>query len=67
VDDGANGRRYRPRGGALMQPQTLSVPSATRTAAERRRSVRRTAIVFALIAAGFYFGFIIMMLVRGSK
>jgi hypothetical protein len=33
----------------------------------RRRGVRRTAIVFTLIAAGFYFGFIIMMLVRGSK
>ncbi len=29
--------------------------------------VRRTAIVFTLIAAGFYFGFIVMMLVRGSK
>ena len=50
-----------------MQPQTLSVPSATRTAAEQRRSVRRTALAFALIAAGFYFGFIVMMLVRGSK
>jgi len=50
-----------------MQQQTLSVPSAARTAAERRRSVRRTAMVFAVIAAGFYFGFIIMMLVRGSK
>jgi hypothetical protein len=50
-----------------MREETLSVPSAARSEAERRRSVRRTAIVFALIAAGFYFGFIVMMLVRGSK
>jgi hypothetical protein len=50
-----------------MQQSALSVPGAARSAAERRRSVRRTAIVFALIAAGFYFGFIVMMLVRGSK
>lgn len=35
--------------------------------AERRRRVRRSAILFAVIAAAFYFGFIAMMLVRGSR
>ena len=35
--------------------------------AQRRRRVRRSAILFGLIAAGFYFGFIVMMLVRGAK
>jgi hypothetical protein len=35
--------------------------------AERRRRVRRSAILFAVIAAGFYFGFIAMMLVRAAK
>jgi len=35
--------------------------------AGRRRRVRRSAILFALVAAAFYVGFIAMMLVRGSK
>jgi len=35
--------------------------------AGRRRRVRRSAILFALIAAAFYFGFIAMMLARGAK
>jgi hypothetical protein len=39
----------------------------TPLAAARRRSVRRGAIVLTLIAAAFYFGFIAMMLVRGSQ
>jgi len=34
---------------------------------DRRRRVRRTAIVFALIAAAFYFGFIAMTLIRASS
>ena len=34
---------------------------------ERRRRVRRSAIVFGLVAVGFYVGFIVMMLVRGAK
>jgi len=50
-----------------MQPPTLTAPATAPTPEARRRSVRRTAILFALIAAGFYFGFIVMMLVRGSK
>jgi len=32
---------------------------------ERRKRVRRSALVLALIAAAFYFGFIIMSIVRG--
>jgi hypothetical protein len=50
-----------------MQPRALTAASAAPTPDARRRSVRRTAIVFALIAAGFYFGFIVMTLVRGSR
>ena len=34
---------------------------------KRRRGVRRTAIVFGLIALLFYVGFIVLTLVRGSK
>ena len=29
--------------------------------------VRSSAILFSLIAAGFYFGFIVLILVRGAK
>ncbi len=34
---------------------------------DRRRRVRRTAIILAVIALGFYFGFIVMSLVRASR
>ena len=34
--------------------------------ARRRRGVRLTTLVVSLIALAFYFGFIVMMLVRGS-
>jgi hypothetical protein len=50
-----------------MREPSLTPAGAAPGEAQRRRSVRRTAIVFTLIAAGFYFGFIVMMLVRGSK
>jgi hypothetical protein len=33
----------------------------------RRRRVRRSALLWALIAAGFYVGFIVLTLVRGAK
>lgn len=49
-----------------MQPQTSS-PYAAPDEAERRRRVRRSALLFALLAAAFYFGFILMALVRGWK
>jgi hypothetical protein len=35
--------------------------------AARRRRVRRSALLWALIAAGFYVGFIVLTLVRGTK
>ena len=35
--------------------------------AERRRRVRRSAIFFALVAAAFYVGFIVMMVERSGK
>jgi hypothetical protein len=34
---------------------------------QRRRRVRRSAILFALVALAFYVGFIVMMVERGSK
>ena len=34
---------------------------------DRRRRVRRSAILFGVIAAAFYLGFIAMMLARGMK
>ena len=33
----------------------------------RRRRVRRSALLWGLIAAGFYFGFIVLILVRAAK
>jgi hypothetical protein len=36
------------------------------TADDRRRSVRRTALWLALVAAAFYFGFIALSVWRGS-
>ena len=35
--------------------------------AERQRRVRRSAVLFAVIAAGFYLGFIALVLVRGAR
>jgi hypothetical protein len=34
---------------------------------EQRRRVRRSALLWALFAAAFYIGFIILTLVRGAK
>jgi predicted nucleic acid-binding Zn ribbon protein len=36
-------------------------------ATQQRRRVRRSALLWALIAAAFYLGFIIMALLRGAK
>ena len=35
--------------------------------AERRRRVRRSALLWALIAAAFYLGFILMSVMRGMR
>jgi len=35
--------------------------------AERRRKVRRTTLVFLFVAAAFYFGFIVMSVIRASS
>ncbi|HEY6824985.1 MAG TPA: hypothetical protein VI195_11125 [Steroidobacteraceae bacterium] len=35
--------------------------------AQQRRRVRRSALLWALIAAAFYLGFIVMALMRGAK
>jgi hypothetical protein len=36
-------------------------------AEKRKRGIRRTTIAFGLIALCFYFGFIVLTLIRGSK
>jgi hypothetical protein len=36
-------------------------------AQKRKRGVRRTAIVFGLIALFFYVGFMVLIVVKGSK
>ena len=46
-----------------MQPHTTH--AAPPHEAPRRRRIRRSALLFALIAAVFYLGFIVMTLVRG--
>jgi hypothetical protein len=50
-----------------MHSHTSTPHAAPSDEAERRRRVRRSALLFALIAAAFYFGFILMTLVRGWK
>jgi hypothetical protein len=46
-----------------MQPGTATADDPGR----RRRAVRRTALVCALVAAGFYVGFIVLMLWRATR
>ena len=36
-------------------------------AEKRKRGIRRTAIVFGLIALFFYIGFMVLIVVKGSK
>ena len=45
----------------------MTAVSVTDDPAERRRRVRRSALLWALIAAAFYLGFIVMMLARATK
>ena len=52
-------------GDPRMSAATLAPDPADE--AERRRRVRRSAILFAVIAAAFYFGFIAMMLMRAAR
>jgi hypothetical protein len=41
--------------------------TAMATEEERRLRVRRSALIWALIAAAFYIGFIVLSLLRGAK
>ena len=50
-----------------MLGQMSSVPGPPADEAGRRRRVRRSALLWALIAAGFYLGFIVLSLVRAAK
>jgi hypothetical protein len=49
------------------RPLETAVLSQVDAAEKRKRGIRRTAIVFGLVALFFYFGFIVLTLVRGSK
>jgi hypothetical protein len=42
-------------------------PLAQNDDPDRRKRVRRTALLCALVALAFYVGFIVMMVIRGSK
>jgi len=50
-----------------MSTHAAAPPAADPGEAGRRRRVRRTAILFGVIAAAFYVGFIVMMLARGMR
>jgi len=45
-----------------MEPAAVTVDEEA-----RRRRVRRSALLWALIAVGFYVGFILLTLVRATK
>jgi hypothetical protein len=45
----------------------MTAASVTPEPSEQRRRVRRSALLWALIAAAFYLGFIVLTLVRGSR
>jgi hypothetical protein len=50
-----------------MQPHTHPARATPSAEDPRQGRVRRSALLFALIAAAFYLGFIVMTLVRGWK
>jgi hypothetical protein len=50
-----------------MQGQTSSVPRPPVDEAGRRRRVRRSTLLLALVAVAFYVGFILMMLMRALR
>ena len=52
---------------APMSPHATAPSAADLGEAERRRRVRRSAMLFGVIAAAFYVGFIVMMLARGMR
>jgi hypothetical protein len=55
-------------GSDVTQPAAAAPAAGTDVdEAARRRRVRRSALLFGLIAAVFYLGFIAVMLVRGAK
>jgi hypothetical protein len=47
--------------------QPAAIPAVQPGDGERRRRVRRSALLFALVAAAFYVGFIVMMVARGMR
>ncbi len=48
-----------------MTANPVNAPSPAEQA-ERRRRVKRTAVLLGLVAAAFYVGFIVMMYLRGQ-
>ena len=51
-----------------MQPATqTNLPAGAPSEAQRRRAVRRSALLFALIALSFYASFIVYAVLHGHK
>jgi uncharacterized membrane protein len=51
---------------AVLQTKTAQTEMATTGLAERKRRVKRAAVLLGLVAAAFYVGFIVLMVFRGS-
>ncbi len=50
-----------------MQPHATPAASAAAAPDQRRRRVRRNLWLLALTAAGFYFGFIVLAVLRAAQ
>jgi hypothetical protein len=50
-----------------MERHAAPPGSAARTSGERRRRVRLSVLLLSLMAAGFYFGFIVLSIVRAAR
>jgi hypothetical protein len=62
VDDAAFGCGDRARRGPLMGAELMAQESE-----ERQRRVRRSALLWLSVAAAFYFGYIVLTLVRAAR
>ena len=50
-----------------MSPHAARAAHAAPAPEGRRRRVRRSLVLLALLAAGFYFGFIVLTVVRATR
>ena len=51
---------------AVLQTKPAQTGMATTELVERKRRVKRAAVLLGLVAAAFYVGFIVLMVFRGS-